>query len=94
MQLVSETQIPQEIVARIRRLADLRNTLVHYKAIPSESLSAFLGDGSLFSQLEKLDMNQITSLPEELSDVLDSILQEVRPHREKAEEIAKAMLPM
>jgi hypothetical protein len=91
--LVSEYEIYDELQKRVLNLTELRNQIIHHKALPSSNLDD--DENGSHNVIEKnikaLDFNNLFSIPDDLSEALDKTLEYVReknsPDYKQAKEI-------
>lgn len=93
---VLQRKMDSDLQKSIRRVADLRNQVVHYKVEPSESLDDE-NTGShnkILKELENLDFDEIFETIERLSDVLENEMLDLRLSRDDYKYTQEALKSM
>ena len=91
MTLAVGRSIPSGLGNRIKRLADLRNAFVHHKCVPFK-LGNPVGESyyhRLVKQVRDLGLESLHSIPRDLQNELEAILEEVDSDYQLAKETAK-----
>jgi HEPN domain-containing protein len=93
MSLTVQRELSQELKSRINNLIELRNALIHYKAIPSRWIIGYEGSyQKIIRALKNTDFGDLLALPHDLENAIVSILDDLFPERQVAEDISKIML--
>jgi DNA-binding transcriptional MerR regulator len=95
MQLTSSRKLPEELGKRIKELVEIRNAIAHYKPLP-----VTIGDEDsgirhtwekISERIQGLNPEDMMALPGDLQEVLDSMLDEIYPIRQKVEELLSTL---
>jgi hypothetical protein len=94
MSLVFKTELEQNLKRNIKKLIDIRNAIIHYKAVPF-TLSDTIDDckdshSSIENQIKNLDFD-ILSIPDELDEALNAQLIKLNPDLNLVNEMMEVM---
>jgi hypothetical protein len=91
MTLVVGREFPPDLKKRISEIVEIRNSIVHYKAVPGP----FDSDDDSYSRIEerikKLDYTTILSIPNELERTLEKIFEESSQEYKMTKELSKIL---
>jgi len=87
MNVTSNASLPDNLLAQIREVSELRNAIVHYKAIPDKLDIEFGSWENIKDRIDKMDYDDLVGLPYELEHALMEILEQIDPMRKIASEI-------
>ncbi|MCA9994930.1 MAG: hypothetical protein KDE56_04245 [Anaerolineales bacterium] len=91
LSLIGQFTIPDDMKKSINDIIELRNALVHYKAVPTK---IDVADGSwemIRNKLKQMDIKKLMIVPDELDELLDSELDKLDPNRQLAVELTDVM---
>ncbi len=94
--LVAKHQMSSELQEQIQQLTELRNQIVHFKAVPDSGAHDNTGGSHnlIKNRIRELNFDQVLTIPEQLSNFLDEALKSVReesPIYRRAEEIVRSL---
>lgn len=96
MHLTCSYEFPEDLKKRIRTVTEIRNAIIHYKPVPVKIKDKDDGKketwDKILDQIEKIDLDDLLVIPENLEKVLNSILYQISPNWKKAEEITDFLL--
>jgi uncharacterized protein YutE (UPF0331/DUF86 family) len=91
LKILSNHEISEELRKRVKQIIDLRNALVHYKALGSRFDEVDKVD-SLVEQAKKIGLEVILNTPSDLESELASMLEAIFPEYELADRITESLV--
>ncbi len=92
MSLIFKKDLEPELRKNIKIIIDIRNAIVHYKAMPFTLKDEYLADSHriIKNQIDNLDFD-ILSIPEKLDEVLNAQFIELNPEFQSIDNMMKVM---
>jgi hypothetical protein len=95
LKLSTGKELPKGLRKKILNLAEVRNSIVHYKATPVELIHAdktTKGWNTIKKRLNDLDMDCVLSTPSELKELLEKIYDSLDSNYQRAREMTHLMI--
>jgi hypothetical protein len=90
--VTSNATLPDYLLNNIKEIIELRNALVHYKAIPEKWDVKSGSWENIKPKIDKIDYEQLLDIPDELDYALMEILEDIDPSRKIARKLWHTMI--
>lgn len=91
MTLVVGHEFPPDLKKRLLEIVDIRNSIVHYKAVPGPFHSDEDSYSRIKERIKKLDCTSILSIPNELEQTLEKIFEESNQEYKMTKELSEIL---